>query len=171
MKRYLILTFLLILSNTQINKNIKDVINVIDNMILQNWTSIKDKELYDYLGESCLNDEFMKSIDQFIYGIQIKNPNEMSLAIISMFTDITSSCDTSSTFEAGKKLFNNLNQVDFLTIAMKRLRIYTYKFVDLYTNPYSNANDTGEFIGFILYDLIKYSHNETEENQTKYNNY
>ena len=171
MKRYLILTFLLILSNTQINQNIKDVINVIDNMILRNWTSIKDKELFDYLGETCLNDEFMKSIDQFIYGIQIKNPNEMSLAIISMFTDITSSCDTSSTFEAGKKIFKNLSQVDFLAIAMERLRKYSYKFVDLYTNPYSNANDTGEFIGFILYDLIKYSHNETEENQTKYNNY
>ena len=171
MKRYLILTFLLILSNSQINKKIKDAINVIDNMILENWTSIKDKELEDCLGESCLNDEFMKAIDQFIYGIKVKNPNEMSLAIISMFTEITSSCETNRTFVTGKKVFENLSKVDFLSLILERLRLYSYKFVDLYTNPYSTANDTGEFIGFILYDLIKYSHNETEENQTKYNNY
>lgn len=153
MKRYLILILLLILSNTQINRNIRDIINAIDFMILNNSDSIKDKDLKDYLGENCLNDEFMKSVDQFIYGIKMKNPNEMSLAIISMFTEITSNCDSNHTFTAGKIIFQNLKIENLYDETI--FESCSDKFFDLYTSPYSNANNTGEFIGFILYNLIK----------------
>jgi hypothetical protein len=153
MKRYLLFTLLFLFTQQQFTRKLYDVLNIIQEMYINNSTIYKD-----HLGEKCLNKEFDDGYAQFIYGIKKKSSNEMSLAVITMFTEIITNCNTTNLAFVGKETFNKIKGIDLwflVDFIPKLLEDYLNIYFDYYHNPYSNHTDLAKLIAKILIELPK----------------
>lgn len=153
MKRYLLFTLLFLFTQQQFTRKLYDVLNIIQEMYINNSTIYKD-----HLGEKCLNSEFDNAYNQFIDGIRIKNSNQMSLAIITMFTELTSNCQLANTTKIIKKVGDKVSEMGELGI-MGFLMVKGIGFIQDYIDYYHDPNQThlqfAELIANVINDLIK----------------
>ena len=154
MKRYLLFLLLFVFTFQQFTKKLHEVLNVIEEMVLNN----SSKEYKDHLGEKCLNTEFDNAYNQFIDGIRIKNSNQMSLAIITMFTELTSNCQLANTTKIIKKVGDKVSEMGELGIMgflMVKGIIFIQDYIDYYHDPNQTHLQFAELIANVINDLIK----------------
>jgi hypothetical protein len=152
MKRYLLFLLLFVFTFQQFTKKLHEVLNVIEEMVLNN----SSKEYKDHLGEKCLNSEFDNAYNQFIDGIRIKNSNQMSLAIITMFTELTSNCQLANTTIIIKQVGKKVSELgkDILGFLMVKGLVFIQDYIDYYHDPNQTHLQFAELIGNMIKDLI-----------------
>ena len=154
MKRYLLFLLLFVFTFQQFTKKLHQVLNVIEEIVLNN----SSKKYKEHLGEKCLNTEFDNAYNQFIDGIRIKNSNQMSLAIITMFTELTSNCQLANTTKILKMLgdkFSKMDLNDVYVFLLFKGYFYLNGYIDYYHDPNQTHLKLAELIGNLINDLIK----------------
>ena len=149
MKRYLLFTLLFIFTSNHFTKKLHDVLNVIENVVYYN-----NKNNTDHIGEKCLDQDFDNAYEQFIYGIKKKSSNEMSLALITMFTELSSNCNMKNILNITqiiiKKMENEYKAIAFLLNCFQSFP----HFVEYYHDPNQTHIKLGEIIGNLLKENI-----------------
>lgn len=147
MKRYLLFTLLFLFASSHFTKKLHDVLNVIENVVFYN-----NKNDTDHLGEKCLNQDFDNAYEQFIDGIKKKSSNEMSLALITMFTELSSNCNMTGVVTVMKdKIIKNLETSYLLLLGVFLTNFDA--FADYYHDPNQTHIKLGEIIGNMLKNL------------------
>ena len=142
MKRYLLFTLLFIFTSNHFTKKLHDVLNVIENVVYYN-----NKNNTDHIGEKCLDQDFDNAYEQFIYGIKKKSSNYMSLALITMFTELSSNCNLKNTLNLIQKM-----EQSFLRLLSLLMENFEY-FIEYYHDPNQTHINLGEIIGNMLKSL------------------
>ncbi len=148
MKRYLLFILLFLFASNHFTKKLHDVLNVIENVVYYNNTNDTD-----HLGEKCLDQDFDIAYEQFIYGIKKKSSNEMSLSLITMFTELSSNCNLkniANIMQTTIKKYEKMSLLEiFFNIFPKCMKSFE-NFVDYYHDPNQTHFKLGEIIGNLL---------------------
>ena len=143
MKRYLLFTLLFIFTSNHFTKKLHDVLNVIENVVYYNNTNDTD-----HIGEKCLDQDFDNAYEQFINGIKKKSSNEMSLALITMFTELSSNCNLKNTLNLIKKIGESPAKL------LSPFMLNFENFIEYYHDPNQTHIKLGEIIGNLLKENI-----------------